>query len=43
MEQPFLVYFLPALGMRNNPAYANGTLLSLLEAFSFIFLSFFSN
>lgn len=29
--------------MKNNPAYANGTLLSLLEAFSFIFLSFFLN
>lgn len=29
--------------MKNNPAYANGTLLSLLEVFPFIFLSFFLN
>lgn len=40
--KPCLVSFFPALGMKNNPAYANGTLLSLLEAFLFSF-SFFLN
>lgn len=28
--------FFPTLGMKNNPAYANGTLLSLLEVFFFL-------